>query len=128
MKSLRDVKRWNKCDTCGGGCHHRCKKFKSITNCPYCSREDKKCCICYEPNNDKYPLSCGHWVHRECILKSERPQCPLCRKMITDLEKSHRIRHTNGNDYDEEVPVYVYAPPHVIPQLAFLLEAGLRLN
>lgn len=41
-----------------------------------------ECPICTESLNDVFrPLSCGHWVHRKCILKW-KDQCPVCRAKV----------------------------------------------
>lgn len=31
------------------------------------------------------PLSCGHYVHRACIVRSGRPLCPLCRTRLVEF-------------------------------------------
>lgn len=42
-----------------------------------------ECPICYEEMGEiPIPLECGHWVHRECMTKSMKPICPICRKTI----------------------------------------------
>ena len=40
-----------------------------------------ECPICIEPFNrlDTFLRPCGHWVHIECIYKSGKTYCPLCR-------------------------------------------------
>lgn len=40
----------------------------------------EECSICLEEfdENDK-ALKCGHWVHKSCIIKSGKSQCPICR-------------------------------------------------
>lgn len=40
----------------------------------------EECTICLDEFeiNEK-PLKCGHWVHRQCIVKSGKNQCPICR-------------------------------------------------
>lgn len=46
----------------------------------YC-REAEPCSICFDDIDSKkeVPLSCGHWFHRECLQKWNKPSCPLCR-------------------------------------------------
>lgn len=49
-----------------------------------------ECPICFEPDidqNDPYlQLTCGHWIHKNCIIRAGRVGCPLCRQFIF-LEK-----------------------------------------
>jgi hypothetical protein len=72
-------------------------KIDTVEGHEYCWRHivppisiDKpdECCICIEPLNDeKTPLECGHWIHRECVVKSAKAQCPLCRAPLPHLGK-----------------------------------------
>ncbi len=41
-----------------------------------------ECPVCFENIQDTIPLSCGHWVCRICIVKSEKIKCPLCRQKV----------------------------------------------
>ncbi len=127
MNSLYDVKRWNKCRVCSKGCHIRCKKFRSIINCPYCHRKDNTCCICFDDNNDKYPLPCGHWVHRKCVLKSRKPECPLCRKIVNDLQQAHRYRSTLISALEDIRQFSIYIDPQLLPQLTLVINAGVDI-
>lgn len=53
---------------------HLCKNVYEIPT---------KCIVCYEKFTTKdYPFGCGHWVHIECIYKSCKQICPICRKYI----------------------------------------------
>lgn len=49
-------------------------------------------------------VECGHKVHIECVKKSGRAKCPMCRKSlnieVVKLQLSHAISY-NGDD-DEE--------------------------
>lgn len=51
-----------------------------------------ECPVCYEPLDDdkKNLLSCGHWLHYNCLLQSilhssreDTIKCPICRSTIT---------------------------------------------
>lgn len=55
-----------------------CKRHERILE-----REERVCCVCYVgiPKNDPI-LECRHCVHRECIVKSTKPECPICRRKI----------------------------------------------
>ena len=35
---------------------------------------------------EETPLECGHWIHRECLVKSVKHTCPLCREKMKDFE------------------------------------------
>lgn len=103
-------------------CTHYLKRFKRYCklstqpNYNYCSRHMKhqkplqildkpdECQVCIEKFTDKdTPLTCGHWIHRECVVKSGKNLCPLCRFQLnlTKKEKqectSNRNRMTNYN-------------------------------
>jgi hypothetical protein len=45
-------------------------KFPKPKDCPVC--------LCSIHQTHK-PLSCGHWVHKSCIIKSGQARCPICR-------------------------------------------------
>lgn len=65
---------------------------KIDSNDKYCTQhktryrfdKPKECLICFETlnKNVNIPLSCGHWVHKQCIKKSKKHQCPMCRQSI----------------------------------------------
>ena len=66
----------------------------------YCSRHVKlfkypkpeDCPVCCESLSDlPQPLSCGHWVHKNCVLKWGKDQCPVCRSNITLTKKERSI-------------------------------------
>lgn len=42
---------------------------------------EDKCGICFDKNNDKYVLRCGHIFHNKCIetwISQSKQTCPLC--------------------------------------------------
>ena len=42
------------------------------------------CIVCYESlTKNDYPFECGHWIHIDCIYKSCKQECPVCRNPIT---------------------------------------------
>ena len=55
-----------------------------------------ECPVCLDEFDDEEePLECGHWIHIECIKKSRRNRCPMCRK--------HLNIHVNAYDsYSDE--------------------------
>lgn len=71
------------------------KYQRSIGMCgfPYCKKEEsplcnfhsrfkrEECGICYEKFNEGYfPLSCGHFLHQECLKNSGTTKCCYCKK------------------------------------------------
>ncbi len=52
-------------------------KYPKPTECPICTDE---------LDTNAQPLSCGHWVHRKCILKW-KDECPICRATIKLTKK-----------------------------------------
>ena len=49
-------------------------------------------------------LGCGHLVHRECVIQSMRPECPICRAPVL-LTRSEEQRHlTERPRTDSEPP------------------------
>ena len=40
------------------------------------------CPVCYDPIISEIPLPCGHLIHKRCVQKHFRPECPLCRAPV----------------------------------------------
>lgn len=79
-------------------CNIHYKDFYS----PFEKPED--CLICTEELGDKDNLlSCGHWMHRSCFIKTHKETCPVCRKKVKlSIEEKKKIREENRRDLDEE--------------------------
>ena len=70
----------------------------------YVSEKPCECPVCFESlKNEKKSLSCGHWVHKDCIIKSKKDTCPLCRQTIK-LNKEERFK-LNELQMDEHLRV-----------------------
>ena len=42
------------------------------------------CPVCFESlEKENKTLSCGHWVHMDCIIKSKKDCCPMCRQQVS---------------------------------------------
>lgn len=55
------------------------------------------CPVCFEDMIDVDDcLSCGHWVHRSCVLKWSN-KCPICRQKIK-LTKQEKTEYKNRQD------------------------------
>ena len=103
------------------------------------------CPICFDSmTNVKVPLSCGHWVHRECQIKHKNTCC-ICRQpiILTEKEKymlrtieAERRAETEREHFQalrrEEERVVVRAPPAeeaaVTRDIQILLEIGNTLE
>jgi hypothetical protein len=48
----------------------------------YVCEKPSECPVCYEPLETDKALSCGHWVHKSCIIKSKKDNCPMCRQKV----------------------------------------------
>lgn len=69
--------------------HKHLFKYPKPDDCPVCTES-----LCDTPQ----PLSCGHWVHRSCIVRW-KDECPLCRSKI-HLTKRERSRLPSRNTVD----------------------------
>lgn len=68
-----------------------------------------ECPVCYEPLNEDKALSCGHWVHKSCIIKSKKDNCPMCRQKV---KLTRREREDMINLMAEEaIPQPLQQPP-----------------
>ena len=81
----------------------RCCKLNVFPNYNYCTRHiheqsplqiidrPDECPVCMDHlERDEKPLTCGHWVHKECIIKSGKGQCPICRfELYLTLKERH---------------------------------------
>lgn len=57
-----------------------------------------ECAICLESlANVDISLDCGHWIHMDCIVKTERPYCPICQQKLTFEKYQHQIRQLLQN-------------------------------
>lgn len=66
-----------------------CKNKRSSDTFPYCMRHisvvpplatvepESECGVCFEPIGVQLP--CGHFVHKECVIRSGKRTCPVCR-------------------------------------------------
>jgi hypothetical protein len=57
----------------------------------------EECIICCEDLANETPLSCGHTIHRYCIVKTGKSQCCLCRQDIL-LTPEEQIECKKYND------------------------------
>jgi hypothetical protein len=50
-----------------------------------------ECCVCTENIYKKTKLICGHHIHKECIIKSGKNECPICRKNVLQSKKDKEL-------------------------------------
>lgn len=78
-------------------CHYDgCKNHVVHTLYQYCKQhmmhqaplthveKPDKCPICFEDDNEYnyIILTCGHQLHKECMVKCGRPTCPVCKQFV----------------------------------------------
>jgi hypothetical protein len=75
------------------------------------TKEDKYketvCCICLEEFPEGFsPLKpCGHYIHTECVYKSGKELCPICRVVVEltqDEKEKVKIYQKELRDYQLE--------------------------
>lgn len=75
-------------------CHHHVS---------YKNFEKNECPVCFEEIVSTCPLSCGHWIHKKCVIRSGKTQCPMCRSHITNLtNKEIEQTHFYSKKYHQE--------------------------
>ena len=75
------------------------KLNRTIINTSFIEQKPDCCPICYDSFHihDK-PLSCGHYIHRNCIVLSKQTKCSICRsEIVLYRQELHTI--INHNDY-----------------------------
>lgn len=118
--------------------NHRCKNITKNT-CGYCRWHEKlysdnekfledrpqECPVCYNKLCQvTRPLSCGHYVHKSCVIKSGKSECPICRKYIPNLlnkNKSDIGDDTNNNSDNDDSPVLEIEIPNEYINFSVLL-------
>jgi hypothetical protein len=65
----------------GKQCHRKTKgNFCYQHRVNFMQEKPLECIICLESiSTQKRALECGHWIHKRCIIKSAKAECPLCR-------------------------------------------------
>ena len=85
-------------------CHLHLKQYDDKHNCNLNIKKYDKpndCPVCFEPMNEHNPLLCGHWVHIDCIKKSGKNKCPICRKDNILNNVKFNIKSDNDSDDNE---------------------------
>jgi hypothetical protein len=120
----------NKKVCCGTTLKGKSCKNKTFEKYNYCKLHYNKFRLCKEENcpvcmesldNVKVPLSCSHWIHKSCILKWGKDECPICRSKIklTSVERRKLRNKTNNNLENNEFTndEDIILPPHLLEVL-----------
>lgn len=85
-------------------------RFNSTSHYNLCKRhagtrliEKEDCAICME-QIDKCPLSCGHWIHIDCVIQSGKKECPICKsdvRFTKEQSQSYRQRQRELKEASE---------------------------
>lgn len=60
----------------------------TIVKSNWIQEKPKECPVCLDELGCEKHLSCGHYVHKQCVLKSKKACCPICRSEIElDLDE-----------------------------------------
>ena len=63
-------------------------KERAIIESTFCEECPSECSVCYESIGSKDKQSCGHHVHEQCIIRSKKACCPLCRQQVRLSDKA----------------------------------------
>ncbi len=69
-------------------------KFTKPKTCPVCFCSMHQCVR---------PLQCGHWIHRRCVQRSGKAECPLCRQQLPDVTPEPQCMYTFDSEDIEEL-------------------------
>jgi hypothetical protein len=80
---------------------------KTYDESGYCyhHRNDKptQCAVCLNSIHQiNKPLICGHWIHKKCIQKSGKSECPICRSKL-NIKISQKYISKLYDDLDEYI-------------------------
>ncbi len=65
---------------------------------------ENECICCLEQALDA--LDCGHFIHRECIIKSSKLECPICKQELKiELTQNEEIVLNKSKD---EYQTYIH--------------------
>ena len=109
-----------------------CNKIAFNQN--YCTRhitlfkhpKPEECIICCDSlQNTDRPLSCGHWIHKKCILKW-KDECPICRRKLILTRKERSILAKNKQTTSTDNDLDYQAIASIIRQ--DIEERGMRID
>ena len=83
----------------GMKCKNKCNKnyyYCKVHSIKHKFQKPEECSICMDSTSNIHtPLSCGHWIHKKCIIQWGKNECPICRRKINVIK--HKVN--NSIDY-----------------------------
>lgn len=79
----------------GSVCKNRLynEKYCKLHHKQFGLEKPEECPICMESlENTDRPTQCGHWIHKECLMKWKEDTCPMCRTPIKFTVEEKRIK------------------------------------
>ena len=76
---------------------------KSSSSVSSSSDKPDDCIVCCEKIRQRAPLSCGHWIHTDCVVKSGKPNCPVCTKKVKLSESNLKKCQAKGKALKKEL-------------------------
>jgi hypothetical protein len=79
------LRKYKYCNNCSEGYNSIYGNYcpKCLVTDFFCFSNDKICCpICLEETKTFLTLKCGHRMHKTCIEKLSKKNCPICRHVI----------------------------------------------
>lgn len=102
---------------CGYSLNGRQCKLRTLDPCGLCHfhryrskyPKPKECPICLGSlSQTKKPMECGHWVHKTCLEKTGKDQCPICRKDLFHCNHSKQNPNIVIPDHAATLAVVTY--------------------
>jgi len=76
-----------------------CHKHSNIQNFKF--PKPQNCPICFSSlHQTSQPLDCGHWIHKTCIQKTCKPECPVCRTKLNIKIKPQLTKSSSNESLD----------------------------
>lgn len=72
------------------------------------TKQNNDCIICFAPCDEI--TECNHYVHKQCIVRWGKPECPICRRKISFDQEEEKKASENRlrNQPDDEIPQEVF--------------------
>ena len=105
--------------------------------------EKEDCAVCTDSVN--IPLSCGHWIHNQCVIQSGKANCPICRSQINltkeeyektmEYDRKYKQQFLEEDEeellqiYNNDIPMILQIISEALTgELLFELEEGASLH
>ncbi|MDD4930607.1 MAG: RING finger domain-containing protein [Candidatus Colwellbacteria bacterium] len=96
-------------------------KYCKLHHKQFSLEKPEDCPICMESlHNVDRPTHCGHWIHKDCLMKWKEDTCPMCRAPIKFTAEEKRIKrriHKKTESIDNDVIL----PPQILELIESLL-------